>query len=336
MGPAGIVMGDPCREQTPQVVLCEGKHEVYTLSPQRAEKPLADGIRLRTGRWRFQHPEPEVVGALVELRGENAVPIMQQKAIGVVSRDRFTQLLQRPRRRRVRRDIGVQHAAGRMFHHDKHIKEAKGGRDDHAEVTRDDRLSMIADKGTPALRCRALAWPPVERLWQVSPHGTQRYLQAQLQPQFVGNALLPPGRVVTSHLADERLQLRRNGWSSRLGLPAPEQPESLAMPAKKSVWLHHGQRLTSVESTAQPDQSATSSVGSTAGFDMALLIAGKLLAQKEVFCCQPRRWTQTEPKEMDDIDQHGQQRTSEMPHMVKQAHASCHSQDVPLQRRSDP
>src|SRR5215467_10253841 len=108
------------------------------------------------------------------------------------------------------------------------------------------------------------------------------------------------------------------------------------MPANKSVWLHHGQRLTPVEPTAQPDQSEAGGVGSTARFDLALLIAGKLFTKKEVFCCQPHRWTQTEPKEMDDIDQHGQQRTSERPHMVKQARTSCHSQGVPLQRGSDP
>src|SRR5262249_35082165 len=158
----------------------------------------------------------------------------------------------------------------------------KGGRDDHEEVTRDDRLGMIADKGAPALRCRALAWPPVERLRHVSTHGAGRHPQAQLQQQFIGNALLTPGRVVMSYLADEHLQLRRNWGSSGLRLPAPEKPKSLVMPANKSVWLHHGQRLTPVEPTAQPDQSEAGGVGSTARFDLALLIKGKLFTQKEV------------------------------------------------------
>ena len=70
--------------------------------------------------------------------------------------DRFTQLLQRPGRRGVRGHIGMQNPAGRVFHHHKHIEEAKGRRDHHAEVTGDDRLGMIADKGSPALRCRTL------------------------------------------------------------------------------------------------------------------------------------------------------------------------------------
>src|SRR5262249_52711365 len=115
-----------------------------------------------------------------------------------------------------------------------------------------------------------------ERLRHVSTHGAGRHPQAQLQQQFIGNALLTPGRVVMSYLADEHLQLRRNWGSSGLRLPAPEKPKSLVMPANKSVWLHHGQRLTPVEPTAQPDQSEAGGVGSTARFDLALLIKGKL------------------------------------------------------------
>jgi hypothetical protein len=61
------------------------------------------------------------------------------------------------------------------------------------------------------------------------------------------------------------------------------------MPAKKSVWLHNGQRLTPIEPTAQPNQSEAGGVGSTTRFDLALLIKGKLFTQEEVFCCQPRR-----------------------------------------------
>ena len=40
-----------------------------------------------------------------------------------------------------------------------------------------------------------------------------------------------------------------------------------------------------------------------ARFDVALLVQGKLLAQKEGFCGQSRRWTQTEAQETNDIDQ---------------------------------
>src|SRR5215471_4514013 len=216
MRTAGIIMAYPLVEESAQMGRCQRNQQVEALPPQRADKPLTQRIGLRTLWGCFQHLESQVSYALVKRLREDTVAVMQEKAVAVVSRYRLTQLLQRPRRRRVHRDIGVQNAVGRMFHHDKHGEEAKGGRDDHAEVTRDDRLGMIADKGAPAVRCRALAWPPVERLRHVSTPGAGRPPQAQLQQQFIGHALLPPGRVVTSHLADERLQLRRNRWSSGL------------------------------------------------------------------------------------------------------------------------
>ena len=69
---------------------------------------------------------------------------------------------------------------------------------------------------------------------------------------------------------------------------------------------------------------------------LTLLIAGKLFTQQEVFCCQLRRWTQTEPKDMDAIDQRRQQRTREMYHVVEQACTSCHGESIPQQQGCNP
>jgi len=50
------------------------------------------------------------------------------------------------------RHIDVEDAPRRVFHEHKDVKEAKGRRDYHTEVARDDRLGMIAHKCHPALR----------------------------------------------------------------------------------------------------------------------------------------------------------------------------------------
>jgi hypothetical protein len=42
---------------------------------------------------------------LVNFFGENRIPVMDQEAIGVIGRNRFAQLLQRPLSRGMRRDI---------------------------------------------------------------------------------------------------------------------------------------------------------------------------------------------------------------------------------------
>src|SRR4029450_2336996 len=116
------------------MVCAQWNQKVEALPPQRADKPLAERIRLRTLGGCFEHLESQVPYALVKRQRKNAVAVMHEKPAAVVSRNRLTQLLQRPGRRGVRCDIGMQDTAGRMFHHDKHVEEAQGGCDDDAEV----------------------------------------------------------------------------------------------------------------------------------------------------------------------------------------------------------
>ena len=54
----GIVMRHPGVEQASQVVFCERDDEIQALPPQRADEPFAEGVRLRTLGWCFQHLEP--------------------------------------------------------------------------------------------------------------------------------------------------------------------------------------------------------------------------------------------------------------------------------------
>ena len=64
---AGIVMWYPGVEQASQVVFCQRDKAIEALPPQRANKPLAEGVRLGTLRRRFQDPEPQVLYTLIEL-----------------------------------------------------------------------------------------------------------------------------------------------------------------------------------------------------------------------------------------------------------------------------
>src|SRR5262249_14984828 len=102
----------------------------------------------------------------------------------------------------------------------------------------DDCLRMIADKSTPALERHTVACPAVRALWQVLAHGARRHPQTQLEQQFIRNALLAPRRIISGHLANEGLQVRRDWWPSSPRLPPPEHAESLAMPAEQCRGLH--------------------------------------------------------------------------------------------------
>jgi hypothetical protein len=88
---------------------------------------------------------------LVDVLGEVAVAIVDQEAAGMISRQRFPELLERPLRRRMGRDVVVENPAGSDLHHDENVEGAEGGRDHHEEVAGHYDFGMITDEGQPAL-----------------------------------------------------------------------------------------------------------------------------------------------------------------------------------------
>jgi hypothetical protein len=176
-----VIMWHPEVQQMPEMVLGQWNDKVQTLPSQRAQEPFAQRVRLRCLRRRFQYSQPQVVDTLVELLGENTIPVMQQKAVRVVSRNRFTQLLERPVGGGVRCDIAMQDLARRVFHDHKDIEEAKGRRDHDTKITRHDRLGVVLQKRPPALCSDALAWTRSAALRQVLPYGAWRDPKTQLQ-----------------------------------------------------------------------------------------------------------------------------------------------------------
>jgi hypothetical protein len=101
---------------------------------------------------------------LVELRREDAIAVMYEVTVGMVSRDRFAQLLESPLGDGVYGYVGMQATADRMIGDDKHIEAAKAGCDHHTEIIRHDRLRMVADLDPPALRRGAIMLTTAQRL----------------------------------------------------------------------------------------------------------------------------------------------------------------------------
>ena len=79
-----VVTGRPTFEQPPEMSLIQWKHEIQALSRYGTDQSLAQGIRLWTLVRRLQHFEPQVCDGFVEVRGENAVPIVDEESINVV------------------------------------------------------------------------------------------------------------------------------------------------------------------------------------------------------------------------------------------------------------
>ena len=157
----------------------------------------------------------------------------------MVDRDGFAALRHGPRRRGMRRHIDVKQSSARMFNDAKEIEEPEGRGDRPAAVTCDDALGVIAEKAGPALALTALARTFDTVVQHVCTHGSRRDLQAQLEQELVGDALLAPRRVLQGHASHERLQVLGQRRSTGLRFAVPKAAEALTMPTDTRLRFHH-------------------------------------------------------------------------------------------------
>jgi hypothetical protein len=135
----------------------------------------------------------------------------------------------------MRRHINVKKSATCVLNDYKHIEHTKGGCDRDTEVTRHDAFCLVAEKRGPALREIAFAGTSHTIAWHIFTYGSWRDPQAELEQEFVGNALLPPGRILQGHAANQCPQVHGQSGSSGLGFPAPKQAKTLTMPTDEGL-----------------------------------------------------------------------------------------------------
>jgi hypothetical protein len=92
-------MPPPFTQQTSQVVFTQRNHEVQAFPPPRAQQSFARRIGSGTSHGGFEDPQPEIPHRLVKPAREDTIPVVDEKAVGMISRNRCTQLLEGPRRR---------------------------------------------------------------------------------------------------------------------------------------------------------------------------------------------------------------------------------------------
>jgi hypothetical protein len=90
--------------------------------------------------------------ALVNRFGENRISVMNQYAVRVISWNGFTELLDGPLSGGTGRHIDMKQPSAGMLNHYKYIEDTKSRGNCHAEITCDNPLGVIANKGGPALR----------------------------------------------------------------------------------------------------------------------------------------------------------------------------------------
>ena len=95
----------------------------------------------------------------------------------------------------MRGDVHVHQSAAAVLDDDEHVEQPKRHCDGHEEIARENRLRVILQKYRPALITARPTWS----LGQVYAHRPRRDPHAQLEQQFVRNALFAPQRVLLAH-----------------------------------------------------------------------------------------------------------------------------------------
>ena len=91
------------------------------------------------------------------------------------------------------------------------------------------------------------------------------------------------------------------------------------MPPGEGLGGHHSQCLAPVEPAAQPDEGETGGIRCAFRLDVALLIQGELLAEKEILRRQHNRCTQAKPEETHGVEGKCQQHGCHIPCRTEEA-----------------
>jgi hypothetical protein len=198
----------------------------------------------------------------------------------VFTGNRFSELLQGPRGRGVRRHIHMQYPAAPDFHHDKNIKDAEAKRHGDHEIAGYDSSCMVPHEGHPALGGRASlgAWI----LWPIGSHGSWRYPDTELESQFRCDPRLTPGGILAHHFGYEYAQILRQSRSATARLPTPEKLKCPLMPTDERLRFHDNESVPPIEPPRPEKQREPGRVGQPVGLDVSFSVERELFPEEKV------------------------------------------------------
>src|SRR6516165_10174285 len=151
MRPSAVIVDCPIPNSNLKMAFVEWNQEVETFATKAAAESLAHRVRLWGPHRRAQNPYTQICKTLVDIRREDAVAIVDDEAVRMIARQGFPELLQRPFRRGMGRDVVVENLAGSDLHDNEDVEGTEGGGDHHEEITSHNYLGVVVDEGQPAL-----------------------------------------------------------------------------------------------------------------------------------------------------------------------------------------
>src|SRR5215831_11724549 len=151
MWPPAVIVHGPIPNNHLEMAFVEWNQEVETFATKAAAESLAHRVRLRGPHWRTQNPYTQIGKTLVDIRREDGVAIVDDETIRMIARQGFPELLHRPFRRGMGRDVLVDNLAGSDLHDNEDVEGTECGGDHHEEIASHHNLGVIVDEGQPAL-----------------------------------------------------------------------------------------------------------------------------------------------------------------------------------------
>src|SRR5215831_14235463 len=118
MWPPAVIVRGPLTNNPLEMTFVERNQEVETFAAKAPAHSLADRVGLGGSHGRPQNSHSQVRETLVDVLSEDAVAVVDQEAAGMISRQRFPELLERPFRRGMGRDVLVDNPAGSNLYDD--------------------------------------------------------------------------------------------------------------------------------------------------------------------------------------------------------------------------
>lgn len=96
MHSAMVVMQDSTAEKMLEMPLAKRDEKIQALPPDRSHHPFASGICLGRTERRPQYAHAHSPYGLIQVSGEDVVPVMDEEAERMIIGERFSQLLDGP------------------------------------------------------------------------------------------------------------------------------------------------------------------------------------------------------------------------------------------------
>src|SRR6476646_2144906 len=105
------------------MLLVDGNQIIQTLATKGRNYPLAVGVCHGTSNWSFQHAQTKTIQSFVNLSREDRVAIVNQIMMARFAVEERAELLSRPLRSRMIRNIDVQNATRADLHCYEHVQD---------------------------------------------------------------------------------------------------------------------------------------------------------------------------------------------------------------------